>query len=79
MNFKYFKTAGLLLAVSMVLTACGKSESTAVSATPDTIAIRVDQFQGVASNQKVAVIVGKNVVAVLLCGPRLLQKGLDFH
>ena len=65
MNFKYFKSAGVLLAVSLVLTACGKSESTAVSATADTITTRVDQFQGVASNQKVAVIVGKNVVAVV--------------
>lgn len=65
MNFKYFKSAGVLLAVSLTLTACGKSESTAVSATPDTVTTRVDQFQGVASNQKVAVIVGKNVVAVL--------------
>ena len=65
MNFKYFKSAGVLLAVSLMLTACGKSESTAVSATPDTVTTRVDQFQGVATNQKVAVIVGKNVVAVM--------------
>jgi photosystem II stability/assembly factor-like uncharacterized protein len=65
MNFKYLKSAGVLLAISAMLTACSKSESTAVSAAPEALATRVDQFQGVASNQKVAVIVGKNVVAVV--------------
>jgi len=65
MNFKYLKSTGVLLVLGVMLSACGKSESTAVSATPETITNRVDQFQAVASNQKVAVIVGKNVVAVV--------------
>jgi photosystem II stability/assembly factor-like uncharacterized protein len=65
MNFKYLKSTGVLLVAGILLSACGKSESTAVSVTPETITNRVDQFQGVASNQKVAVMVGKNVVAVV--------------
>jgi len=65
MNFKYLKSTGVLLVLGVMLSACGKSESTAVSATPETITNRIDQFQAVASNQKVAVIVGKNVVAVV--------------
>ena len=65
MNFKYLKSTGVLLVAGIFLSACGKSESTAVSVTPETITNRVDQFQGVASNQKVAVMVGKNVVAVV--------------
>jgi len=66
MNFKYLKSAGVFFAVSTLLAACGaKQESVAVEATLETVATRVDQFQGVASNQKAAVIVGKNIVAVL--------------
>jgi photosystem II stability/assembly factor-like uncharacterized protein len=65
MNFKYLKSTGVLLVAGILLSACGKSESTADSVTPETITNRVDQFQGVASNQKVAVMVGKNVVAVV--------------
>ncbi|TXI11985.1 MAG: hypothetical protein E6Q68_04800 [Polynucleobacter sp.] len=65
MNFKYFKVASLLLALSAMLSACGKSESTATQASVETVATRVDQFQGVAANQKVAVLVGKGTVAVI--------------
>lgn len=65
MNFKYLKSTVVLLVLGVMLSACGKPESTAISATPETITNRVDQFQAVASNQKVAVIVGKNVVAVV--------------
>lgn len=65
MNFKYFKATALLLALGALLTACGKSESTATKASAETVATRVDQFQGVAANQKVAVLAGKNIVAVI--------------
>ena len=66
MSYQFLKSASALLVASTLLSACGsKPETSAKEVTPETLTTRVDQFQGAAANQKVAVIVGKDIVGVI--------------
>jgi photosystem II stability/assembly factor-like uncharacterized protein len=66
MSYQFLKSASAIVIASALLSACGnKSETSAKEVTAETLSTRVDQFQGAAANQKVAVIVGKDIVGVI--------------
>jgi outer membrane murein-binding lipoprotein Lpp len=67
-----------VLGAVLLLTGCAPSESTATKVATADLATRVDQFQGAASNSKVAVIVGKSTVGVIpLDGSSPMRVALD--